>query len=209
MRGTSDTSPRRPQVSGSGAEEPRLPRSSGSISGRPGKDPPLQPRASFRKPSAKPLRNIPRQKPEENKVSSPNSRDSESPKEEPKAPQAPGVSRALPPTPSFARNTVASSSRSMRTDAPPAARATGITRTVSQRQLRVKGGSEDTASKDGGTLKRASSARASKKCPESAGGSSANVETPLKGRGTTERSSLKLKDSGQATLGRILRPLQK
>lgn len=209
VRGTSDTSPRRPQVSGSGAEEPRLPRSSGSIGGRPGKDPILQPRASFRKPSAKPLRNIPRQKPEENKVSSPNSRDPESPKEEPKAPQAPGASRALPPTPSFARNTVASSSRSMRADAPPAARATGITRTVSQRQLRVKSGSEDSASKDSGTLKRASSARASKKCPESAGGSSANVETPLKGRGTTERSSLRLKDSGQATLGRILRPLQK
>lgn len=209
VRGTSDTSPRRPQVSGSGAEEPRLPRSSGSIGGRPGKDPTLQPRASFRKPSAKPLRNIPRQKPEENKVSSPNSRDPESPKEEPKAPQVPGASRALPPTPSFARNTVASSSRSMRADAPPAARATGITRTVSQRQLRVKSGSEDSASKDSGTLKRASSARASKKCPESAGGSSANVETPLKGRGTTERSSLRLKDSGQATLGRILRPLQK
>lgn len=209
MRGTSDTSPRRPQVSGSGAEEPRLPRSSGSISGRPGKDPQLQPRASFKKPSAKPLRNIPRQKPEENKVSSSNLRDPESPKEEPKAPQAPGVSRALPPIPSFARNTVASSSRSLRTDAPPAARTTGLTRTVSQRQLRVKGGSEDSASKDSGTLKRASSARASKKCPESAGGSSANVETPLKGRGTTERSSLRLKDSGQATLGRILRPLQK
>lgn len=209
VRGTSDTSPRRPQVSGSGPEEPRLPRSSGSVSGRPGKDAPLQPRASFRKPSAKPLRNIPRQKPEENKVSSPNSRDPESPKEEPKVPQTPGVSRALPPIPSFARNTVASSSRIMRADAPPAARATGLTRTVSQRQLRVKGGSEDSASKDGSTLKRASSARASKKCPESAGGSSANVETPLKGRGTTERSSLRLKDSGQATLGRILHPLQK
>lgn len=209
VRGTSDTSPRRPQVSGSGAEEPKLPRSSGSISGRPGKDPQLQPRASFRKPSAKPLRNIPRQKPEENKVSSPKSGDPESPKEEPKAPQVSGVSRALPPIPSFARNTVASSSRSMRTDAPPVARATGLTRTVSQRQLRVKGGSEDSASKDSGTLKRASSARASKKCPESAGGSSASVETPLKGRGTTERSSLRLKDSGQATLGRILHPLQK
>lgn len=206
VRGTSDTSPRRPQVSGSGAEEPRLPRSSGSISGRPGKDLPLQPRASFRKPSAKPLRNIPRQKPEENKVSSPTSRDLESPKEEPRASQAPGVSRALPPVPSFARNTVASSSRC---NAPPVARGAGITRTVSQRQLRVKGGPEDSASKESGTLKRASSARASKKCPESAGGSSANAETPLKGRGTTDRSSLRLKDSGRATLGRILQPLQK
>ncbi|XP_013203696.1 FH2 domain-containing protein 1 [Microtus ochrogaster] len=209
VRGTSDTSPRRPHVSGPGAEEPRLPRSSGSMSGRPGKEALGQPRASFRKPSAKPLRNIPRQKPEENKVNSSNSQDSESPKEEPKAPQASGVSRTLPPVPSFARNTVASSSRCMRPDAPPASRATGITRTVSQRQLRVKGGPEDSASKDSGTLKRASSARTSKKCPESSGGSSANAETPLKGRGTGERSSLRLKDSGRATLGRILRPLQK
>ncbi|EGV92930.1 FH2 domain-containing protein 1 [Cricetulus griseus] len=209
VRGTSDTSPKRPHVTGPGAEEPRLPRSSGSISGRPGKEAPVQPRASFRKPSAKPLRNIPRQKPEENKVSSPNSEDPESSKEEPKVPQTPGVSRALPPVPSFARNTVASSSRCMRTDAPPASRAPGITRTVSQRQLRVKGGPEDSASKDSGTLKRASSARASKKCPESSGGTSANAETPLKGRGTSERASLKLKDSGRATIGRILHPLQK
>ncbi|XP_052586970.1 FH2 domain-containing protein 1 [Peromyscus californicus insignis] len=209
VRGTSDTSPRRPHVSGPGTEEPRLPRSSGSMSGRPGKEAVVQPRASFRKPSAKPLRNIPRQKPEENKVSSPTSQDSESLTEEPKAPQTPGVSRALPPVPSFARSTVASSSRCMRTDAPPVSRASGITRTVSQRQLRVKGGPEDSASKDSGTLKRASSARASKKCPESSGGSSVNAETPLKGRGTAERSSLRLKDSGQATLGRLLRPLQK
>lgn len=209
VRGTSDTSPRRAQASGSGAEEPRLPRSSGSISGRPGKDPLPQPRASFRKPSAKPLRNIPRQKPEEHKVSSPNSGDHESLKEEPKAPEAPGVSRALPPIPSFARNTVASSSRAMRSDAAPPARGAGITRTASQRQLRVKGGPEDSASKGSGTLKRASSARASKKDPESAAGASANAETPVKARGTTERSSLRLKDSGRTTLGRLLHPLQK
>ncbi|KAL6082436.1 hypothetical protein STEG23_027547, partial [Scotinomys teguina] len=208
VRGTSDTSPRRPHMSGPGAEEPRLPRSSGSMSGRSGKEAGVQPRASFRKPSAKPLRNIPRQKPEENKVSCPTSQDPESLKEEPKTPQTPGVSRALPPIPSFARNTVASSSRCMRTDVPPVSRAAGITRTVSQRQLRVKGGPEDSASKDSSTLKRASSARASKKCPESSGGSSANAETPLKGR-EAERSSLRLKDSGQATLGRLLRPLQK
>ncbi|XP_055452631.1 FH2 domain-containing protein 1 isoform X2 [Psammomys obesus] len=210
VRGTSDTSPRRAHTSGSGAEEPRLPRSSGSISGRPGKDPLPQPRASFRKPSAKPLRNIPRQKPEEHKVSSPNSGDHESLKEESKAPEAPSVSRALPPVPSFARNTVASSSRSMRPEAPPAARGAGITRTASQRQLRVKGSPEDSASKGSGTLKRASSARASKKGPESAAaGVSAHAETPVKARGTTERSSLRLKDSGRATLGRLLHPLQK
>lgn len=66
-------------------------------------------------------------------------------------------------------------------------RASGLTRTVSQRQLRVKVGPDDSASKDSGTLKRASST--SKKCPESSGGSGANAETLLKGTGTGERSS--------------------
>lgn len=66
-------------------------------------------------------------------------------------------------------------------------RASGLTRTVSQRQLRVKVGPDDSASKDSGTLKRASST--AKKCPESSGGSGANAETLLKGTGTGERSS--------------------
>ncbi|CAO2603296.1 FH2 domain-containing protein 1 [Lemmus lemmus] len=67
--GTSDTSSRRPHMSGPGAEEPRLPHSSSSMSGWSGKEALGQPRASFRKPSIKPLRDVPRQKPKENKVS--------------------------------------------------------------------------------------------------------------------------------------------
>ncbi|XP_008852487.1 FH2 domain-containing protein 1 [Nannospalax galili] len=209
VRGTLDTSPKRPHVGGPVTEEPRLPRGSGSVSGRSGKEPPLQLRPSLRKPSAKPLRNIPKQKPEENKVCPSTSQDSESPEEEPKALRAPSTPRVPLPIPSFARNTVASSSRCMRTDALPVARTPGITRTVSQKHLRVKGSPEDATSKDSGTLKRASSARAPKKCPDSAEGSIANMEAPLKGRGATERASFKLKDSGQGTLGRILHPLRK
>ncbi|EHH26245.1 hypothetical protein EGK_16163 [Macaca mulatta] len=132
----------------------------------------------------------------------------ESPKEA-KTPPVPSIPHELPRVPSFARNTVASSSRSMRTDLPPAAKAPGITRTVSQRQLRVKGDPEDTTPKDSGTLRRASSARAPKKRPESAEGPSANTEAPLKSRGAGERASLRRKDSSRTTLGRILNPLWK
>ncbi|XP_012500695.1 PREDICTED: FH2 domain-containing protein 1 [Propithecus coquereli] len=208
VRGTADTSPRRPSAgAGAAAEEQRPSRGAGGV--RLGREPPLQRRGSLKKPSAKPLRNVPRQKPEENKICRSNSQGPESPEEEPKTSPAPSVPRVPPAVPSFARNTVASSSRSMRTDASPAARAPGITRTVSQRQLRVKGGPEDAVPKDSGTLKRASSARAPRKCPEPAAGPSARTEAPLKGRGAGERASLRLKDSNRTALGKILSPLRK
>ncbi|XP_004402491.1 PREDICTED: FH2 domain-containing protein 1 [Odobenus rosmarus divergens] len=214
VRGTSDVSPKRSSmgaVAGATvAEEQRLGRvSGGSGSARSGKEPPLQPRGSLKKPSAKPLRNVPRQKPDENKVCRSNSQDPESPEEEPKAPQAPSIPRVPPPVPSFARNTVASSSRFTRTDSSPVAKTPGITRTVSQRQLRPKGGPEDAAPKDSSTLRRASSARTPKKCPESAGAPSANTEAPVKGRGAGERASLRLKNSDRTTLGKMLDPLRK
>ncbi|XP_044623032.2 FH2 domain-containing protein 1 isoform X2 [Equus asinus] len=211
VRGTSETSPRRPSTGpGTVAEEQRLPRASGSSSSaRPGKEPPLQRRGSVRKPSAKPLRNVPRQKPEDSKICCSNSQGLGRPQEEPRRPPAPSVPRVQAPIPSFARNTVASSSRSTRTEAPSVARAPGITRTVSQRQLRVKSTPEDAAPKDPGALRRASSARAPKKCSESSAGSSTNTETPLKGRGAGERASLRLKDSHATTPRNILHPFRK
>lgn len=210
VRGTSDVSPKRSSAgAAAGSEEPRLARvSGGSGSARSGKDPPLQQKGSLKKPSAKPLRNVPRQKPDENKTCSSNSQEG-IPEEEPKAPPAPSVPRAPPPVPSFARNTVASSCRFMRADSSPVAKAPGITRTVSQRQLRPKGGPEDAAPKDSSTLQRASSARTPKKCPESAGAPSANTEAPGKGRGAGERVSLRLRNSDRTTLGKMLDPLRK
>lgn len=206
MKGTSDTSPKR-SSKGAGAvaavtEEPRPRARVGSGSTRPGKEPPLQHKGSLKKPSAKPLRNVPRQKSEENKICRSNSQGPQSPEEEPKPPPTPTAPRAPPHLPSFARNTVASSSRCMRTDSPPVAKAPGLTRTVSHRQLRVKGGPDD-APKDG-TLRRAVSARTPKRYPESPEGPSANI-----GRGTAERTSLRLKDSSRTTLGKILNPLWK
>ncbi|KAM4834477.1 FH2 domain-containing protein 1 isoform 1-T2 [Thomomys bottae] len=199
VRGTADTSPRRPPgrtgTAAPGGEEP--PRGSCG-GGRPGKEAPLQRRGSL-KPSAKPLRNLPRPKPEDS---------AQSPGEEPRTPPASGAPRAPAPVPSFARNTVASSSRCTRTDAPPVAKGRALTRTVSQRQLKARGGPEDAAPRDS-TLRRASSARAPRKCPESPEGPSGSTESPLKARGARDRASLRLKDTGRTALGRILHPLQK
>ncbi|KAM9238253.1 FH2 domain-containing protein 1 isoform 2-T3 [Dugong dugon] len=208
VRGTLDTSPRKPStgVVATVPDEQRLQRVS-SI--RLGKEPPLQHRNSRKKPSAKPLRNMLRQKPEENKICCSSSQGRKSPEEEPKTPPAPSLPLVPASIPSFARNTVASSSRCMRTDSPPVTKATSLTRTVSQRQLRVKGSPEDTSPRDSRTLRRASSTRTSKKCPESAEGLGANTEPPLKGRGVGERASFRLKGSNQTTLGKILNPLWK
>ncbi|XP_037352496.1 LOW QUALITY PROTEIN: FH2 domain-containing protein 1 [Talpa occidentalis] len=202
VKGTADTSPRRP-------EEQRLPRASGSVSARPGKEPAPPPRGACRKPSAKPLRNVPRQKPEEPKICRSSSPGADSPEEEPRPPPAPAGPRAPPPVPSFARNTVASSSRATKAEPPPVGRA--LTRTVSQRQLRVKGVPEDSASRDSAALRRASSARAPKKAPAAADAPRGNTEAPLlKGRGAGDnRASLRAKDSNRTTLGKILNPLWK
>lgn len=214
VKGTSDTSPKR-SLKGAGVtevtEEQRPPRGRvGSCGTRPGKEPALQARGSLKKPSAKPLRNVPRQKPEENKICRSNSQGPQSPEEEPKPPpQTPSTSRVSSHLPSFARNTVASSSRLMRSDSLPVTKPPGLTRAVSQRQLRMKGGPEDAVPKDSGTLRRANSTRAPKKYSESAEGPSANAEASLKGRGTGERASFKQKDSSRTTLGKILTPLWK
>lgn len=201
--GASDPSPKRSPA----AEEQGPARVSGPSGGaRLGREPAPPPRASPRKPSAKPLRNVPRQKPEENKICRASA---QSPEEEPKPPPAPSAPRAPPPVPSFARNTVASSSRCTRTDSLPVAKAPGLTRTASQRQLRMKGGPEDATPKDSSALRRASSARAPRKYPDPAEGPRANAESPQKGRGTAGRASFRLKHSNQTTLRKMLTPPRK
>lgn len=80
---------------------------------------------------------------------------------------------------------------------------------MSQRQLRVKGGPEDSAPKDSGALRRAGSARTLRKGSECAEGPRAGAETPPKGRGAGERASLRLKEANRAALGKGLHPLRK
>ncbi|KAG8507336.1 FH2 domain-containing protein 1 [Galemys pyrenaicus] len=203
VKGTSDTAPARPPV---GPEEQRLPRASGSLSARPGREPPLPPRGSFKKPSAKPLRNVPRQKPEENKICRPHSQGPDSPEEEPRPPPVPTGPRIPPPVPSFARSTVASSSRFSKTVAPPAGKA--LTRTASQRQLRMKGVPEDTPSKDSGALRRASSARAPRKGAAPADGP-ASTQKPVQRAAGLWTGSLRPKDASRAAPGSTLNSSRK
>ncbi|XP_055260750.1 FH2 domain-containing protein 1 [Moschus berezovskii] len=194
LRGPADASPARPTP---------------APAARPGREPPPLLRSSFRKPSAKPLRNVPRPKPEEDKVCRSGAQGPDGPGEPPRAAPAASVPRGPAPVPNFARNTVASSSRSQRLDSPAPARAPGLTRTVSQRQLRVKGGPEDAAPKDSGALRRAGSARTLRKGPESAEGPGPGAEAPPKGRAAGERASLRLKEASRAALGKGLHPLRK
>ncbi|XDB59446.1 PREDICTED: FH2 domain-containing protein 1 [Capra hircus] len=184
-RGTADASPARPAT---------------APAARPGREPPSLLRSSFRKPSAKPVRNVPRPKPEEDKACRAGAQGPDGPGEPPRAAPAASVPRGPAPVPSFARNTVASSSRSQRLDSPAPATAPGLTRTTSQRQLRVKGGPEGAAPKDSSALRRAGSARTLRKGSESAEGPGAGAESPPKGR---------LKEAGRAAPGRGLHPSRK
>ncbi|XP_063116922.1 FH2 domain-containing protein 1 isoform X2 [Cavia porcellus] len=172
LKGTQDAGP----------EEQRVPRGGGNA--RPGKESPLQPKGSVRKPSAKPLRAVPRPKPEEPL----------SPEDKPR-PAAPSV-------PSFARNTLASASRCVRPE--PAPRGPGLMRTASQRQLRAKGGPEDTDS----TLRRTSSARVPRRSSEAGEGPGAGAEAPSKSR-AGERGAPRQQGPARTALGRILEPLWK
>ncbi|XP_068961663.1 FH2 domain-containing protein 1 [Petaurus breviceps papuanus] len=214
VRGTADTSPRRPSgvavAAAVAAEELRLQRGNVTSSSiRLGKDSPLQHKTSLKKPSAKPIRNLPKSKADETKICRTNPQESEDVEEVPKPPPPVSIPRAPPPIPSFARNTVASSSRRLKTDSPPISKVPGITRAASQRQLRIKTTSEDTQTKNGGILRRTSSARTASKYLEPSGSPSSKEEASLKGRGTVEKSSLKQKDSNRTTLGKILNPLWK
>ncbi|XP_074085222.1 FH2 domain-containing protein 1 isoform X3 [Macrotis lagotis] len=214
VRGTADTSPRRPSgvavAAAVAAEEQRLQRGSvTSSSVRVGRDSPLQHKTSLKKPSAKPIRNVPKPKVDESKICRTNPQESEDIEEVTKPPPPVSVPRAPPPVPSFARNTVASSSRRLKTDSPPVSKVPGITRAASQRQLRIKTTPEDTQTKNGGTLRRTSSARTASKGLESSESSGSKDEASLKGRGTMEKSSLKRRDSSRTTLGKILNPLWK
>ncbi|XP_027722761.1 FH2 domain-containing protein 1 isoform X2 [Vombatus ursinus] len=214
IRGTADTSPRRPSgvavAAAVAAEEQRLQRGSVTSSSiRLGKDCPLQRKTSLKKPSAKPIRNVPKSKADEAKICRTNPQESEDAEEVAEPPPPISIPRPPPPIPSFARNTVASSSRRLKTDSSPISKVPGITRAASQRQLRIKTASEDTQTKNGGILRRTSSARTASKCPESGESTSGKEETSLKGRGTVEKSSLKRKDSSRTTLGKILNPLWK
>ncbi|XP_075054741.1 FH2 domain-containing protein 1 [Mixophyes fleayi] len=172
----------------------------------------IQRKSSVRKPAAKPVRNISRPKPDETKIC----------RTTPKPPTAAETSKPPPnttmktfsSTPNFARNTVASSSRRALPEpssSTPVKTAT-ITRSSSLRQS--KGKSEpltrDSVPKENGslsTLKRVNSMRTNGKVTEAV--NSNKNDSVQKEKTIVEKSSLKLKDTGKATLDKILKPLLK
>uniref|UniRef100_A0A8C8RUC3 FH2 domain containing 1 n=1 Tax=Pelusios castaneus TaxID=367368 RepID=A0A8C8RUC3_9SAUR len=120
----------------------------------------VQRKGSLKMLGSKSVRSIPKSKPDESKICRSTAK--------PQTPtEAKSSASSVPKTPSsipnFAKNTVASSSRSAKVDLPNSSKAPSITRSLSQKlpRMRPAATSDDLTPKEnsGNTLKRASSAR--------------------------------------------------
>ncbi|OXB59161.1 hypothetical protein ASZ78_010760 [Callipepla squamata] len=207
VRGTTDTLPRSPYRHSVSVEEPRLQRGTvTSSSAHFERD-----RVALKKPGSKPVRNTAKSKTDETKMcrssvkpQTPVDDTKVSPISAPKTPSS---------VPSFARNTVASSSKRAKVDLSTSSKPPSITRSVSQRLPKVKPAatSDDPSPKENGgsTLKRANSARVFGKSILQGDAVSTKSEPSPKEQGAVEKSSLKLKDANRTTIGKILKPLLK
>lgn len=216
LRAKNDNVPRSSPITSPTAEEPKLQRGSSFIANtsRFQRDQ-IQRKSSVKKPAAKPVRNISKPKPDETKICRTSPKESNSTEISKPQPTTPLPSpKTLPSTPSFARNTVASSSRRANPEqsSPTTGKTSTITRSSSIRQS--KGKSEpltrDTNTRENGrvnTFNRTGSMRTPGKGMVAVGNGTA--ETVQKEKGIVEKSSVKLKDTGKATFGKILKPLLK
>uniref|UniRef100_A0A8C3LBB3 FH2 domain containing 1 n=2 Tax=Chrysolophus pictus TaxID=9089 RepID=A0A8C3LBB3_CHRPC len=207
VRGTTDTLPRSPYRHSMSVEEPKLQRGTvTSSSAHFERD-----RVALKKPGSKPVRSTAKSKTDETKMcrssvkpQTPVDDTKVSPVSAPKTPSS---------VPSFARNTVASSSKRAKVDLSTSSKPPSITRSVSQRLPKVKPAatSDDLSPKENGgsTLKRANSARVFGKSIPQGDTVSTKAETSPKEQGAVEKSSLKLKDANRTTIGKILKPLLK
>ncbi|XP_041445387.1 FH2 domain-containing protein 1 isoform X2 [Xenopus laevis] len=214
LRGKSENLPKNSSKTYSLSEEPKLQRGDSFISnGSRFQRDQLQRNNSVKKPAAKPVRNISKPKPEDTKLCRTTAKAALS-NTDSKTPPAPPIKSpsSSKSTPSFARNTVASSSKRAPSDSTPPTKVTTMSRTGSLRQSKVKSDpiSKDANTKDDGnvnTPKRANSLRANGRLMEPVRDSI--PETDQKEKSIVEKSSIKLKDTGKATLGKILKPLLK
>ncbi|MEE6461245.1 hypothetical protein FKM82_001241 [Ascaphus truei] len=212
-RARAENSPKSSPKTSTQAEEPKLQRGGSFISNGPRfqKDP-LQRVGSVKKPAAKPVRDIAKPKPEETKICRTNTKVLNN-SEACKTPPAPSLKSSC--TPSFARNTVASSSRRTKPDPiPPPTKTATITRSSSLRLSTGKSEpvTKDTNPKENGsvnTAKVVNSIRGNGRMKGAVSCSTIGSETAPKEKSIVEKSSLKLKDTGKATLGKILKPLLK
>ncbi|OCT97000.1 FH2 domain-containing protein 1 [Xenopus laevis] len=211
LRGKSENVPKN---SYSPSEEPKLQRGDSFIlNGSRFQRDQLQRSNSVKKPAAKPVRNICKPKPEETKLCRSTAKSALSNTEVGKMPPAPPIKSpsSSSSTPSFARNTVASSKRA-KSDSTPPTKVTTMSRSGSLRQSKLKSDpiSKEANTNDDGnvnTPKRANSLRANGRPKEPVRDSI--PETDQKEKSIVEKSSIKLKDTGKATLGKLLKPLLK
>uniref|UniRef100_H3A8T2 FH2 domain containing 1 n=1 Tax=Latimeria chalumnae TaxID=7897 RepID=H3A8T2_LATCH len=172
-----------------------------------------QHRSSVKKPAAKPVRNVPKPKPkpEETKICKSAMRALSQAMSDTNKVAASDDSRVQASTPSFARNTVASSSRRMRVDSPASSKASSLPRSGSQRQpvAKMVGTSDQPNTNNGasstGLIRRASTIRNSRKTREQSETPSSKTEAISKGSHIAEKPSVRQKDANGKT-GRLLKP---
>ncbi|XP_039221529.1 FH2 domain-containing protein 1 [Crotalus tigris] len=207
VRGIIDAAPKPQYRQSISVEEPKFQHGTSNSSSGYFEKEPLQHKGSFKKPSCKPVRYVPKSKNDETKMCRSLTK-SQGPVDANKstsviAPKAPA------PVPSFARNTVASSSKCAKVDLPSPSRAPPLTRSLSQRlpRMKVTAASDDSNPKENGgsTLKRANSAKIIKRNTDNSELLSVKAESVLREQIITEKSgSLKCKDGSQSTIGKLL-----
>ncbi|NXQ84094.1 FHDC1 protein, partial [Nyctibius grandis] len=207
VRGTTDTLPRSPYRHSMSVEEPKLQRGTVvSSSAHFERD-----RVSLKKSSSKPGRSNVKSKADEMKMCR-SSVKPQNPTDDSKVATL-SVPKTPSTVPSFARNTVASSSKRAKVDLSSSSKPPTITRSVSQRLPKVKPAatSDDLSPKENSvsTLKRASSARVVGRSILQGEAVNTKAEPAPKEQEKVEKASLKLKDANRTTIGKILKPLLK
>lgn len=207
VRGIADTVPKPPYRHSISVEEPKLQRGTTTSSSGHFEREQLQHKGSLKKPSCKPVRNVPKSKNDETKMCR------SSTKSQPAADTSKSAAVIIPKTPvsvpSFARNTVASSSRCAKVELPATPRVPTLTRSLSQRlpRMKITAASDDSNPKEnsGGTLKRANSARMIKRSTDNSDILSVKGEPILNDQAIMEKSdSLKFHDGTQTPVGKLL-----
>ncbi|XP_054846620.1 FH2 domain-containing protein 1 [Eublepharis macularius] len=207
VRGIAETVPKPLYRQSISVEEPKFQRGTTSSSSGHFEREQLQHKGSFKKPSSKPVRYIPKSKNDETKMCR-SSTKPQSPADANKS-TAVIVPKTPAPVPSFARNTVASSSRCAKVELPASSRAPTLTRSLSQRlpRMRIATASDEFNPREnsGSPLKRANSARMIKRSTDTVDHLSVKMEPMLREQTNMERSaSLKFKEGNQTTIGNLL-----
>nr|XP_056711789.1 FH2 domain-containing protein 1 [Euleptes europaea] len=207
VRGIAETVPKPLYRQSISVEEPKFQRGTTCTSSGHFEREQLQHKGSFKKPGCKPVRYVPKSKNDETKICR-SSTKPQSPTDTNKSTSV-IVPKTPTPVPSFARNTVASSSRCAKVELPASSRPATLTRSLSQRlpRMRIATSSDEFNPREnsGSPLKRANSARMIKRGTDSVDHLSVKMDSMLREEIDMEKSaSLKFKDGNQTTLGKLL-----